>query len=157
MLTDFLRNVGNIPRVNPHTHKVNLITQLTRHLNGSWYTDAKGIIGIHKKDTIFVGRSVSLESLIVIAINLYQGMGMGSQNRNVKELTRTHVAGSIGATNHRCACSPDGRIHFLSPTCPKLHQGFIFDNRTNTSCLRRHQGLVVDDVQKSRFDQLTLG
>ena len=86
MLTDFLGDVGNIPRVNPHTHKVNLVTQLTRYLNSSWHTDAKGVIGIHKKDTIFVGRSISLESLIVIAINLYQGMGMGPQDRNVKEL-----------------------------------------------------------------------
>ena len=104
-----------------------------------------------------MGLSIGLKSLIIIAIDLHQGMGMGSKYWNIKEFSCTNVTSPASTSNNGCTGSPNSRIHFLCSTSPELHQRFVFDHRLDPSCFCGNQGLEVDNIEEGRFDQLTLG
>ena len=104
-----------------------------------------------------MGAGVGFKGIIIIAIGLDQGMGMGAGDRNTKYLSSSDVGSSIGSAYDGCPCSPDGGVHLLGPAAAKLQEGLIFDNCPNPRSLGRNQGLEIDDIEQGGFHQLALG
>ena len=83
-------------------------------------------------------------------------MGVGAEGRNIKIFGAYHITGADAASDDSCSGTKSSGIRTLSPAQTKLHDAAAPGCITDSGCLGGDQGLVVDQVQNSCFNQLRL-